>query len=78
MMLFIIIILNQMKQIMKGNNHMLSKDEFLNFKQADFSKPAEEELAISEMIQDAHWAHPSPAPGQYRTDRPPASKGIAG
>ena len=46
-----------MKQIMKGNNHMLSKDEFLNFKQADFSKPAEEELAITEMIQDAHWAH---------------------
>lgn len=36
---------------------MLSKDEFLNFKQADFSKPAEEELAITEMIQDAYWAH---------------------
>ena len=45
-----------MMQIMKGNN-MLSKDEFLNFKQADFSKPAEEELAITELIQDAHWAH---------------------
>lgn len=37
---------------------MLSKDEFLNnITQADFSKPAEEELAITEMIQDAHWAH---------------------
>lgn len=37
---------------------MLSKDEFLNnITQADFSKPAEEELAITELIQDAHWAH---------------------
>lgn len=36
---------------------MLNKDEFLNFKQADFSKPAEEELAITELIQDAHFAH---------------------
>lgn len=35
---------------------MLSKDEFLNFKQADFSKPAEEELAITELIQAAHYA----------------------
>lgn len=57
MMLFIITILKQMMQIMKGNKHMLSKDEFLNFRQADFSKPAEEELAITELIQDAHWAH---------------------
>lgn len=29
---------------------MLSKDEFLNFRQADFSNPAEEELAITELI----------------------------
>lgn len=36
---------------------MLNKDEFLNFRQADFSKPAEEGLAITELIQDAHWAH---------------------
>ena len=36
---------------------MLNKDEFLKFQQADFSKPAEEELAITELIQDAHYAH---------------------
>ena len=36
---------------------MLSKDEFLNFMQADFSKPAEEERAITEMIQAAHRVH---------------------
>ena len=36
---------------------MLNKDEFLNFKQADFSKLAEEELAITELIQAAHYAH---------------------
>ena len=36
---------------------LLSKDILLDFKQADFSKSAEEELAIIELIQDAHYAH---------------------
>ena len=36
---------------------MLSKDKFLNFKQADFSKQTVEELAITTLIQDAYWAH---------------------
>lgn len=36
---------------------MLSKIEFLKFKQADFSKPTEEEFVIGQLMQVANYAH---------------------